>query len=179
MRCLLSTVLHPGMRTKWFAKPVAPRAGSQPNSKEHKAAQAANIARVEVIVQEIANQYLEDSEKQQEPTSQQPPPASASKSLGGHDSLIDMFDVDVEVPAAGAPQSPQEQLKSELKRYFAFEGGKGDPGNPLGWWKVRRCFPFCDLSTDSPSSRSSTQRTSQRFRKWLAISLRFQRPVSQ
>lgn len=44
-----------------------------------------------------------------------------------------------EIPMVPLPSqmSDKERLEDELKRYFDFEGGRGDMLNPLPWWKVR------------------------------------------
>jgi len=54
-------------------------------------------------------------------------------------SLSSVFDVDVpEVPDV---MTATEKFNNELRRYFGFEGGKGDVLKPLAWWKVSdRCL---------------------------------------
>jgi hypothetical protein len=36
-----------------------------------------------------------------------------------------------------AALGPKELFEEELDRYIKFEGGRGELGKPLAWWKVR------------------------------------------
>ena len=37
-------------------------------------------------------------------------------------------------------KTPHEEFDDEVNRYLKYEGGKGNPEEPLAWWKV--CSPF-------------------------------------
>ena len=37
-------------------------------------------------------------------------------------------------------KTPCEEFEDEVNRYLKYEGGKGNPKEPLTWWKVRNLF---------------------------------------
>ncbi|KAH6887802.1 ribonuclease H-like domain-containing protein, partial [Coprinopsis sp. MPI-PUGE-AT-0042] len=115
---ICATVLNPFFRAHWF--------GSE-------------SGRAEVIVSDIAHRYMNDMDDA-EPVADCNPSShltvsslSASSSSGLLKSLGSF-----EVPMAPLParMSKSDRLEDELKRYFKFEGGRGDMLNPLPWWKV-------------------------------------------
>ena len=70
------------------------------------------------------------------------------------------------VPSTPAVRStPEEIFREELKRYLAFEGGRGNLTDPLGWWKIHAAeFPtLARMARDFlaiPATSVSVQRTS-------------------
>jgi hypothetical protein len=128
-------VLHPYLRAEWF-KETAPKPDRTRPAAEQASAEAVQKAAVEkakTLFTHVAQTYYENpptvkSTPSMAPTTAQQDHKSASTWLNS----ICAFEV-AEVPVA---EASQDRLQDELRRYFKFEGGRGEISNPLGWWKV-------------------------------------------
>ena len=142
-------VLHPSLRSHWFAATADP---------DNTAAQEAAIKTAEVIVKYIAETYLET------PTSPTPTatPRQVVKPVVKMPSFLASA-CSFQQPTTAATtmpilkRTPQEELADELTQYFNFEvapieqqegeeGSSDEPSaqevllNPLLWWKVSTLF---------------------------------------
>jgi hypothetical protein len=173
-------VLHPSMRTEWFRKPVPVPPGASINDEKHTAAQEAAVNRVKIIVESVARSYQQEaSNKDSTSTSTSSGVQGTASGLKASSSLHSLFDVEVKAPVA-KELSSEEKLQAELKRYYAFEGGRGDPDDPLGWWKVSfYALPSLAVLLQLNCLDRFMNHFSPHSRRWLAIFSPSQQPVSQ
>jgi hypothetical protein len=133
------------------------------------------------LVSDIAARYLQDhgSAPVYADAAAPPQPAALTSSLPSSGSGLLKSMGSFEIPAVPIPSqmSDKEQLDDKLKRYFGFEGGRGNMLNPLPWWKVcgYRNARFTLIDTLS----RCMNRRSQSLQGWPAISFPFRRQASR
>jgi hypothetical protein len=130
------------MRAEWF-KNTIPKTG-----KDYETAQKAAVEKAEALFLHVARTYYDDPHK----THQNPstPAQGAKKGSLSHTNSWLMNICDFEVSALPAVETSEDQLLAEIRRYFKFEGGRGELSNPLGWYKVCEILLEMDAQSDSP-----------------------------
>ncbi|TFY56694.1 hypothetical protein EVJ58_g7479 [Rhodofomes roseus] len=106
---VIATVCHPNLRVNWFSK-----LGSEEK------------ARAEVLFEHVFRKYELKLPKAADVPARPAPVATPS-------SFLDMLS---SVPDVPDPEAQDEAAQtSEVERWLRFEGGKGNPYDPLVWWK--------------------------------------------
>ena len=141
-------VLHPCLRSHWFAATADP---------DDPTAQEDAIKTAEDIFKYIAETYLEAPTSSAPAVVQKPvitPVVKTPSFLASACSFQRPNNVATTLPTL--KRTPQEQLADELTRYFNFEaapndGSNNEPSvqeillNPLLWWKVSTLFDLCSI----------------------------------
>ncbi|KAF8914286.1 hypothetical protein CPB84DRAFT_1841013 [Gymnopilus junonius] len=145
----LGTMLHPSLRAGWFKNRVTDPipwvlvtgANGQKRYKTKEEFQNNEVDKAEVLFRQVTTTYFEDAPKSastenSSSDSQDQPPTKATKASESW--LVSIFDFDMTEAAKPATitATPKELFKDEIKRYLRFEGGRGDPMDPLTWWKA-------------------------------------------
>ena len=123
-------VLHPALRAEWF-KTLIPR--STPPDRRVSVGQEA-VERAATLFRHVAETYFEDSAANSALTADPVSLTHANEeaSRGFLEELL-AFDFNID---ASTSLSPRALFDDEIRRYLAFEGGRGTYLDPLGWWKV-------------------------------------------
>lgn len=97
------------------------------------------IQRAETLFRHVATTYFENQPSSSGPgTETSDPTGQATTSSDADGWLASLCSVNLdEEPMLTAALGPKELFEEELDRYIKFEGGWGELGKPLAWWKVR------------------------------------------
>ncbi|KAH9912012.1 ribonuclease H-like domain-containing protein [Fomitopsis serialis] len=106
---VVATVCHPNLRVNWFSK-----LGSEEK------------LRAEALFEHVFHEYEKKLPKATDAPARPAPVATPA-------SFLDLLSADVPDPEA---QDGADVQDSEVVRWLRFEGGRGNPHDPLGWWKV-------------------------------------------
>ncbi|KAH7870481.1 uncharacterized protein C8R40DRAFT_639107 [Lentinula edodes] len=123
---VLGTVLHPGMRSKWF-ETLGTTSWEREDHRD----------KAETMFRHVALDYF-----QEQLTSPTPDQSSLNKPKPpANGFLSQMCAVDLSfIPTS--PRATQADLEDEISRYLRFEGGVGKTQEPLEWWQVRSIMPL-------------------------------------
>ncbi|PPR01987.1 hypothetical protein CVT24_011114 [Panaeolus cyanescens] len=141
--CIIGTVLHPSLRSKWFGN-QAPLGASDEERRPYESS-------AEEIVQHVAMVYAEEMKEAKAQTAQTAatanppvpqalPKSSSPPSLAASQSwLASICGTPFTTETPHTPDTPtltiKEEVEDELKRYFSFQGGPAKLEEPLIWWK--------------------------------------------
>lgn len=133
---MFPTVLHPALRSQWFAN----RAPADKKAERESCVKAA-----EILVTHAAEAYAEDASAITHDTSRTTTSSSENARCGkssqaeGESWLASICGTPFQPQVStknSPPRKPAEIAAEEVKRYFGFEGTPATLGEPLLWWKV-------------------------------------------
>lgn len=124
------------MRAAWFRR----TASHETDPTKLKKAQDDAVTRAKIIFEASASGYQAEMDAESEESDATPKASAAplQSSQSSSSFLDDFCDIPDITPLEVPTMSRYESLQDELKRYYAFEGGKGDLFDPLAWWKVQK-----------------------------------------
>lgn len=128
------------MRAEWFRRTVSHNTDKQ----RLRSAQDTAVSTAKLIFEAAAQGYQAEIEEKNAASPQIPQkPKPLAQSGSSRSFLEDFCDVPDVIPSEIPTLSPKERLDDELRRYYTFEGGKGELLDPLAWWKVSPLSTFC------------------------------------